>query len=185
MPTSAWSSQQAAEAGLTFDLTPADTVMQIFASGVEDWNDSSNRRRLGCIHCRLQRSSGGSMGFLEITMTIDRIISKHVCIPLLLCPSLIPLPLFALTLTPHIYHSFVFLHLTSLPPSLNSLPSHFFLLPPTSPSFTPYFSPFSHCFSPFLTPAGGMRCILCVQTYRARSWHATKKMLEKPFTAPT
>lgn len=80
----------------------------------------------------------------------------------------------------HIYHSGFFFFFLHFYPFRLTLMSHTFL-----PSLTPYFSPFSHCFSPLLAPAGGMRCILCVQTCRARSSHATKRMLERPLTAPT
>lgn len=48
--------------------------------------------------------------------------------------------------------------------------------------FTPYFHTI---FSAPLTPAGGMRFILCVRSCRARSLPATKRTLERPSIAPT
>lgn len=67
-------------------------------------------------------------------------------------------------------------------PSLLSLP--LFLLCHLAFLFAPYFPPFSLYTSPLLTRTGGMRCIRCVQTCRARSSLATKRTLEKPSTAP-
>lgn len=68
--------------------------------------------------------------------------------------------------------------LVSPPPS--SYPCPFFFL------FSPYFLPFSLYASPLLyNPTGDTRCNLCVQTCRARSWHATERTQGKPSTAPT
>lgn len=77
-----------------------------------------------------------------------------------------------------------------LPLSFILNPLHFFPLPLPCLLFTKSTPTFSHCpplnpSSLSLTPAGGMRCILCVQTCRARSSRATKRTLEKPFIAPT
>lgn len=66
------------------------------------------------------------------------------------------------------------------------IPHTFFYLPHLTVLFNIiFFLVLTLFLSLFFTSAGGMRLILCVQTCRARSLHATKRMLEKPFTVPT
>lgn len=145
--------------GWPLTLLPANTVYLILASGV-----------LVYTHYWLQYSSVGS---LDMKMTIDMAISQTNNVSLflfscswflylILISSALPISYAFFILCPlltNLSMLFFFSHFYTFP---STLIPWLFLLPHPPLLFTPYSSPFSHFFSPFLTPPQAVWDVSCV-----------------------